>query len=91
MDERGTVRLYSLDESDGTVGFVVEDDGPGLPEEIRDSVFNPFVTNRAEGTGLGLAFVDRTVKAHRGTVEVTSQPGVGTAFAVRLPVAKVRQ
>ena len=89
LDEGGKVRVSSLAEGDGMVGFVVEDDGPGLPEQVRDSLFNPFVTSREEGTGLGLAFVDRTVKAHRGTVDVTSQSGIGTAFAVRLPVARV--
>ncbi len=84
----GRVRIRTLPLLDGAVGFVVEDDGPGLPPELRDRVFNPFVTSREEGTGLGLAFVERVVRAHSGTVDVQSQAGVGTTFAVRLPMAK---
>ncbi len=89
LQDGGRIRIATLEEKGGTVGFAVEDDGPGLPAELRDRVFNPFVTSREEGTGLGLAFVERAVKAHRGTVEVRSQEGVGTTFAVRIPVAKV--
>lgn len=72
-----------------SVGFEVEDNGPGLPREIRHAVFQPFVTGREGGTGLGLAFVERIVKAHRGSVSVQSEPGQGTIFAVRLPMAEV--
>lgn len=70
------------------VGFEVGDDGPGLPREIRDHIFQPFVTGREGGTGLGLAFVDRIVKAHRGSVSVRSEAGQGTVFEVWLPRAE---
>jgi signal transduction histidine kinase len=81
----GSVRLRTLAAEAGSVGFAVADDGPGLPAEIRDRVFQPFVTAREGGTGLGLAFVERIVKAHRGAVTVQSEPGRGTVFEVRLP------
>jgi signal transduction histidine kinase len=84
----GNVWLRMLAESSGSVGFEVEDDGPGLPAEIRERIFQPFVTGRDGGTGLGLAFVDRIVKAHRGRVAVRSEPGKGTVFEVRLPMAE---
>ncbi len=83
------LRTLPEDAGAGTVGFEVADDGPGLPHAIRDRVFQPFVTGREGGTGLGLAFVDRVVKAHRGSVSVRSEPGRGTVFEVRLPAAEV--
>jgi signal transduction histidine kinase len=85
----GAIRLRTLPEDHAMVGFEVADDGPGLPQAIRDRVFRPFVTGREGGTGLGLAFVDRVVKAHRGSVSVQSGPGRGTVFEVRLPAAEV--
>jgi len=73
----------------GTLGFEVGDDGPGLPREIRSTVFQPFMTGGDGGSGLRLAFVERIVKAHRGCVAVRSEPGQGTVFAVKLPMAEV--
>lgn len=83
----GCICLRTLPAESGTVGFEVGDDGPGLPCEIRGKIFQPFVTGREGGTGLGLAFVDRIVKAHRGSIAVRSESGKGTVFTVRLPVA----
>ncbi len=85
----GCIWLRTLAADSGTVGFEVGDDGPGLPGEIRGRIFQPFVTGREGGTGLGLAFVERIIKAHRGSVSVRSESGKGTVFAVRLPVAEV--
>ncbi|HSD10893.1 MAG TPA: ATP-binding protein, partial [Candidatus Binatia bacterium] len=84
----GGIWLRTLPESCDTVGFEVGDDGPGLPGEIRERIFQPFVTGREGGTGLGLAFVERIVKAHRGAVSVRSESGRGTVFEVRLPMAE---
>jgi len=84
----GRIWLRTLPEDGGTVGFAIADDGPGLPAEIRDRIFHPFVTGREGGSGLGLAFVDRIIKAHRGTVTVRSETGKGTIFEVRLPVTE---
>jgi signal transduction histidine kinase len=64
----------------------VQDDGPGIPAEIRDRLFEPFVTGRPGGTGLGLAVVQRAVEAHRGLILVDSAPGRGTTFTVYFPV-----
>jgi signal transduction histidine kinase len=85
----GCVQLSLLAAESGTVGFAVGDDGPGLPGEIRSRIFQPFVTGREGGTGLGLAFVDRIIKAHHGSITVRSESGQGTVFEVRLPVAEV--
>jgi len=63
----------------------VSDNGPGIPDEVRDRLFEPFVTGRKGGTGLGLAIVLRAVQAHRGLLLVDSEPGRGTAFTALFP------
>jgi len=63
----------------------VSDDGPGIPEEVRERLFEPFVSARVGGSGLGLAIVQRAVLAHRGIVFVDSEPDVRTSFTVLLP------
>ena len=65
----------------------VSDDGPGIEPSDLPRLFEPFFTTKREGTGLGLATVQRIVDAHGGTVEVDSAPGRGAAFTVRLPAA----
>jgi len=88
LSHEGTIWLRTLPPAAGMAGFAVADDGPGLPAAIRDRIFLPFVTGREEGTGLGLAFVERIVKAHRGRITVCSESGKGTIFEVRLPIAE---
>jgi signal transduction histidine kinase len=83
----GSINLSILPTVGRFAGFRVADDGPGLPIDLRDRIFRPFVTGREEGTGLGLAFVDRVVKAHQGSVTVETETSKGTAFVVRLPIA----
>lgn len=62
----------------------VEDNGPGIPEDLRDTLFEPFVTTRRGGTGLGLSLVANIVENHGGVVEFETRRG-RTAFRVRLP------
>jgi two-component system sensor histidine kinase PilS (NtrC family) len=69
----------------------VKDTGPGIPEELRDRLFQPFVTGRVGGTGLGLAIVQRAVEAHRGMVLVDSQPGKGTTFTIFFPARRAAE
>ena len=64
----------------------VADDGPGVPPEMVDRIFNPFFTTKAQGSGLGLAIVRKIVDAHDGRIDINSVPGVGTRFTVTLPV-----
>jgi two-component system, NtrC family, sensor histidine kinase AtoS len=65
------------------VEVTVSDTGPGIPDEIRDRIFEPFVTTKVQGTGLGLAITKRIVTAHHGNINVNSFPG-GTVFHVYL-------
>jgi signal transduction histidine kinase len=63
----------------------VRDTGPGIPPDIRQRLFEPFVSGRPGGSGLGLAIVQRAVEAHRGLVFVDSAPAAGTTFTILLP------
>ena len=65
----------------------VTDDGPGLPESVRERIFEPFLTTRHGGTGLGLPIVHRAVEAHRGHIIFRSD-GAGTRFDLYFPVAQ---
>jgi two-component system nitrogen regulation sensor histidine kinase GlnL len=65
----------------------VIDNGPGIPEEIRDRIFYPLVSGRTGGTGLGLALAQSFVQHHHGSIEAESVPG-RTCFTLRLPLAK---
>ncbi|MEX5728984.1 two-component system nitrogen regulation sensor histidine kinase GlnL [Rhodovulum iodosum] len=98
----GTIRLHTFydqslrvrrpDGSGGAVPLQVEiiDDGPGLPNEIAGDIFEPFVSGRENGTGLGLALVSKIVSDHNGWIAVDSVPG-RTVFRISLPVAPKSQ
>lgn len=67
----------------------VSDTGPGIPPEIKDKIFEPFVTDKPKGTGLGLAITKRMIEAHNGRIELETYPG-GTIFKVILPISEER-
>ncbi len=73
------------------VRLQVKDNGPGIPDEVRERLFQPFVSGRSGGSGLGLAIVQRAVEAHRGLVLVDSGPGSGTTFTIFLPAKMVAE
>ena len=64
----------------------VQDNGPGVPDSLRDHLFQPFVTTKSNGTGLGLALVTKLVTSHGGLIDFESEPG-RTVFRVLLPMA----
>ncbi len=82
---RIVVRL-SLDPDCDLIRMEVEDNGSGIPEEIRKKIFHPFFTTRTDGTGLGLATCLKNVQYHGGTIEVESETGRGTKFTVEIPL-----
>ena len=70
----------------GHVRFEIEDNGIGMDQETREKAFSLFFSSKgSEGTGLGLFVSNRIAEAHGGTIELTSEPGVGTRFVVELP------
>jgi two-component system sensor histidine kinase FlrB len=65
--------------------LVVSDNGPGMTEELRRNIFNPFFTTKDKGVGLGLFIVYNIVKAHGGSIEVESEEGSGSSFLIYIP------
>ena len=85
MEGRGTLTL-GIESLPAGVVISIEDDGPGIPPEIRDRLFTPYFTTKgSRGTGLGLALVHRIVMEHGGGVAVDDSPGGGARFRVTLP------
>jgi signal transduction histidine kinase len=80
---------FSGDGPEPTPAVVVDviDDGPGIPAELSDRIFNPFFTTKTTGSGLGLPIVRKIVDAHDGRIDLSSEPGRGTRFRVTLPVS----
>lgn len=94
LDGQGAITLRSRAVMNFTIGEVrhpviasveIEDDGPGIPEDLQDSIFYPLVTSRADGTGLGLPAAQELISRHGGLIEFESRPG-RTVFIVRLPI-----
>ena len=63
----------------------VQDNGPGISAELQNHIFEPFITGKSKGSGLGLALTAKMVEAHGGIIEFESQPG-RTIFRVLLPI-----
>ncbi len=86
-DARLTLRSYQAAAKTGQyIDVVVEDSGIGIPEDIRESVFDPYVSSKAKGSGLGLAIVKRIVEEHSGSVWAHDSDLGGTALHLRLPI-----
>ena len=80
--------------SEGRLGLplmiTIQDNGIGIPSELIDNLFDPFVTTKSNGTGLGLAFVAKAIADHGGFVEVETTPSL-TSFRVMLPMFDSKQ
>ena len=96
LEGQGSITLRSRAVMNYTIGDTrhrviasidIEDDGPGIPEELQDSIFYPLVTTRAEGTGLGLPAAQELLSRHGGLIEFDSRPGC-TVFKVRIPLVQ---
>lgn len=85
--EGGEVRLQAERADGGQVRVEVGDTGKGIPAEELEKIFAPFYTTKEKGTGLGLAFVREIVADHGGTLDITSEVGRGTTFAILMKEA----
>ncbi len=81
----------SLEKTETEVFLIVDDDGPGIDPSIRNRMFEPLVTNRPGGIGLGLAFVRRVVERHGGTVSTSRSPLGGARFTVQVSLLMGRE
>jgi len=79
----GEVALAAACE-DGGVRIEIRDHGPGVPEEVSTTLFDPYVSAKSGGTGLGLALARQTIEMHHGSIELEATPGGGATFVVRL-------
>jgi hypothetical protein len=86
MPEGGELQFASL-VTEETAEIRISDTGPGIPPELREKIFRLYFTTRKEGSGIGLAMTFRIVQLHDGTIDFTSEPGKGTTFFIRLPIA----
>jgi signal transduction histidine kinase len=78
--------LFRSFDANGEVVFQITDNGPGIPEEIRDRLFESFVTSGKEsGTGLGLAIAKKIIDEHEGIIEIKSAKNKGTTFFIKIP------
>jgi signal transduction histidine kinase len=87
MPEGGKLQITTRREGDGGL-ITVWDQGPGIPPDIHDKVFNLYFTTKKDGSGIGLAMAYRVVQLHHGSVEFTSIAGNGTTFYLRLPLTE---
>ncbi len=90
IGKRGSGNIWIEGDSEkGKVILTIKDDGPGISEEVKNKLFDPFVTTKApgQGTGLGLSICYGIVKRFDGAITVESEPGAGATFRVILPVS----
>ncbi len=86
---QGVLLRINIRSDDQAVYLQLSDNGPGIPEHIRERIFEPFFTTRSSGTGLGLAVVRAVVQGHHGEIWLDSTPGAGCSFTIRLPMAEI--
>ncbi len=86
IPKNGTITFKTAyDPEKKTVTITVEDTGTGMPEHVKENIFNPFYTTRTEGTGLGLAISREIIEKHKGKIWVESEESKGTRFFITLP------
>lgn len=89
MGEGGRIEIREEEGTAGGMGHVavlrVIDYGPGMPESVKDKVFQPFFSTKEEGTGLGLSIAARIIEDHKGCLNLRSREGKGTTFTITLP------
>jgi signal transduction histidine kinase len=89
IGERGRIMIYEEEGVTEPLGRVVvikvRDNGPGVPDGIKEQIFQPFFSTKEEGTGLGLSIALRIVEDHGGCLNLRSREGKGTTFIITLP------
>ena len=87
MPKGGKLTVQANKEATDSI-ITVEDNGVGIPDEVKDKLFTPMFTTKSKGQGFGLPVVKRMTESLGGTVTFESQEGKGTTFIVRLPPPK---
>jgi len=86
------IRSPEFPEKSDLIGISIQDNGPGIPDHVREKIFEPYFTTKppGQGTGLGLSIVQRLTVQARGAIHLYSMPGEGTVFSVYFPVSTVK-
>src|SRR3954463_16494076 len=87
MEHGGTLTVTTSADGD-TALVTIADEGPGIPPEVRDKIFNLYFTTKKTGTGIGLSMAYRVLQLHNGALDFQSQAGKGAAFHLRLPLSE---
>jgi len=88
-EEEGEVKISTQKRGESEVLITVDDNGAGIPEHVRQRIFDVFFSTKgSQGTGLGLAVTKKIIEEHGGSIEVQSSDGQGTKFVIRLPIGK---
>jgi two-component system sensor histidine kinase HydH len=88
MTGGGEIEIRSdkvMEKKGGLIRIEISDNGPGIPDDILQKIFDPFFSTKSQGTGLGLATARAIVTEHRGSIEARSRPGEGTTFIITFP------
>ena len=85
LSDNGEIKIKTSYEGDYSFRVVIEDNGPGIPADLRESVFEPYHTTKERGTGLGLAIVRHNTELYGGTVKIESELGKYTRFNLLFP------
>ncbi|MFB9951733.1 PAS domain S-box protein [Rhizobium puerariae] len=86
--QRRELIIRTVQENDGMIAVIVQDTGPGIPDEIAEQLFKPFVTTKPGGMGIGLSISKRIVEAHGGEMTVSRNPAGGATFRFTLAIDK---
>lgn len=89
VEDNGLIEVYTSKDAEGNLSIKIEDDGDGISPEFMENIFEPFVTSREKGTGIGLAIVKKIVENHRGKIEAISPPPEkekGSSFNIFIPI-----
>ena len=87
----GTRILIQTETAGRQAKLTIADNGPGFPVELLPRIFEPYVTTKARGTGLGLPIVKKIVEEHQGTIEISNAPEGGARIEIRLPLVKAEE
>jgi signal transduction histidine kinase len=87
----GGVLRFTAEETEHEGVLSVHDDGPGIPDEIRDKIFNLYFTTKKSGSGIGLAMTYRILQLHSGAISIHCESGNGTTCRLSLPLARSRE
>jgi signal transduction histidine kinase len=85
MPDGGDIHIR-LSQDDNQMKIVFDDKGSGIPDHLKDKIWDPFFTNKEKGTGLGLGIVKNIIEAHNGTVQIDNSDEGGARVTIELPV-----